>query len=92
MEFYQENKINPLASCVPLLLQLPVFFALFSLLRSDEFNDEINAAATPGFLFIPNLDEPATGAALGGPDRPLLRDHGRLDLRSWPPRRRATSG
>ena len=30
MEFYRENKINPLASCVPLLLQLPVFFALFS--------------------------------------------------------------
>ena len=29
MDFYQENKINPFASCVPLLLQLPVFFALF---------------------------------------------------------------
>ena len=29
MAFYQENKINPFASCFPLLLQLPVFFALF---------------------------------------------------------------
>ena len=37
MDFYRENKINPFASCVPLLLQLPVFFALFQLLRSDEF-------------------------------------------------------
>ena len=29
MSFYQENKINPFASCVPLLLQLPVFMSLF---------------------------------------------------------------
>ena len=27
MRFYQENKVNPLASCLPLLLQLPIFFA-----------------------------------------------------------------
>ncbi len=64
MDFYRENKINPLASCVPLLLQLPVFFALFSLLRSDEFNNEINApGSNPGFLGV-TLDEKATGAAL----------------------------
>ena len=36
MKFYKENNINPLASCFPLLLQLPVFFALFQLLRSDD--------------------------------------------------------
>src|SRR5271157_171145 len=35
MKFYQENKINPLASCLPLLLQLPVFIALFYMLRTD---------------------------------------------------------
>jgi YidC/Oxa1 family membrane protein insertase len=35
MKFYQENKINPLASCLPLLLQLPVFVSLFYMLRSD---------------------------------------------------------
>jgi YidC/Oxa1 family membrane protein insertase len=35
MKFYQENKINPLASCLPLLLQLPVFVALFYMLRED---------------------------------------------------------
>ncbi len=44
MAFYQENKINPFASCVPLLLQLPVFLALFYLLRSDEFKEEITCA------------------------------------------------
>src|SRR6202030_4084115 len=35
MKFYQQNKINPLASCLPLLLQLPVFISLFYMLRTD---------------------------------------------------------
>src|SRR5262245_22075453 len=33
MKFYRENSINPAASCLPLLAQLPVFFALFFVLR-----------------------------------------------------------
>ncbi|MEM2936389.1 MAG: YidC/Oxa1 family membrane protein insertase, partial [Candidatus Bathyarchaeia archaeon] len=33
MKFYKENKVNPLGGCLPLLLQLPVFFALFTVLR-----------------------------------------------------------
>ena len=33
MKLYQENKVNPLASCLPLLLQLPIFFSLFRVLR-----------------------------------------------------------
>jgi YidC/Oxa1 family membrane protein insertase len=35
MKFYQENKVNPLGSCLPLLLQLPFFLALFYMLRKD---------------------------------------------------------
>src|SRR5438309_1391965 len=35
MNFYREHKINPLASCLPLLLQFPVFISLFYMLRSD---------------------------------------------------------
>jgi YidC/Oxa1 family membrane protein insertase len=35
MKFYQENKINPLASCLPFALQLPVFISLFYMLRTD---------------------------------------------------------
>ncbi len=49
MAFYKENQINPLASCFPLLLQLPVFFALFQLLRSDDVPDRgqvLRATAT----------------------------------------------
>ena len=64
MKFYQENQINPLASCFPLLLQLPVFFALFQLLRSDGFKEEVLAYGDPGFLFIPDLTENATGGVL----------------------------
>src|SRR6516162_3801454 len=33
MKFYQENKINPLAGCLPLVVQLPIFFALYRVLR-----------------------------------------------------------
>lgn len=32
-KFYAENKFNPLGGCLPLLLQMPVFFALFSVTR-----------------------------------------------------------
>jgi YidC/Oxa1 family membrane protein insertase len=35
MKFYKENKINPLASCLPLVMQLPVFISLFYMLRTD---------------------------------------------------------
>jgi YidC/Oxa1 family membrane protein insertase len=35
MRFYQENKVNPFASCIPLLAQLPVFITLFYVLQND---------------------------------------------------------
>ncbi|MFA5211223.1 MAG: YidC/Oxa1 family membrane protein insertase [Patescibacteria group bacterium] len=34
MKIYSENKINPFSSCLPLLIQLPVFIALYWVLRS----------------------------------------------------------
>jgi YidC/Oxa1 family membrane protein insertase len=58
MAFYQREKVNPLGSCLPLLLQLPFFFALFQLLRSEEFQADI--ADNPGFLAIDNLAETVT--------------------------------
>ena len=33
MKFYKENQINPMAGCLPLLFQMPVFFALYRVLR-----------------------------------------------------------
>ena len=35
MEFYQENKVSPFSSCLPLLLQLPVFLGLYYMLRKQ---------------------------------------------------------
>ena len=64
MAFYRENKINPLASCWPLLLQLPVFLALYQLLNSDSFKEDVLADPPIGFLFVENLTEKATGTEL----------------------------
>ena len=33
MAFYQENNINPLGGCLPLLVQLPVFLVLFRVVQ-----------------------------------------------------------
>jgi YidC/Oxa1 family membrane protein insertase len=33
MKYYKENKINPVAGCLPLVAQMPIFFALFAVLR-----------------------------------------------------------
>jgi YidC/Oxa1 family membrane protein insertase len=62
MKFYQEHGFNPLSSCLPLLLQIPFFIALFYLLRGDQFKADIRGEES--FLIIPNLAEPATGVVL----------------------------
>jgi YidC/Oxa1 family membrane protein insertase len=36
MKFYRENKINPAASCLPILIQIPVFISLYYVLRDFE--------------------------------------------------------
>lgn len=36
MKFYKENKVNPMAGCLPLLLQMPIFFALFRVLSEPQ--------------------------------------------------------
>ena len=64
MAFYQREKVNPLGSCLPLLLQVPFFIALFYLLRSDAFKADI--ADNPGFLAIDNLAEKVTDPVLLG--------------------------
>src|SRR5215212_5430448 len=37
MAFYKENGINPLAGCLPMLLQMPIFFILFRVIRGLTF-------------------------------------------------------
>jgi YidC/Oxa1 family membrane protein insertase len=70
MRFYKENKVNPLASCLPLLAQFPVFITLFYVLRNELPEDmgceAAGHCATYGaeFLFINDLTGKATGAEL----------------------------
>lgn len=57
MKLYKEHNVNPAASCLPLLAQMPVFFALFTLLRD---NSRVEELATEGFYIIPSLAEVPT--------------------------------
>src|ERR671916_1292492 len=64
MAFYQREKVNPLGSCMPLLLQLPFFIALFYLLRSPEFEADI--ADNQSFLAIDDLADKVSDPVLLG--------------------------
>ena len=60
MNFYRENQVNPAASCLPLVLQIPIFIALFFVLR--DFEDEVWRPDYPtsdlGFLgLVPNITD-----------------------------------
>jgi YidC/Oxa1 family membrane protein insertase len=61
MKFYQENKINPLASCIPLIAQMPIFITLFYTLRGPLREDMCGQTALP----CGEVVNPATGQ-LGG--------------------------
>lgn len=52
MALYKKHKVNPVAGCLPMLIQIPVFFALFTVLRSAV---ELRFAE---FLWIRDLSEP----------------------------------
>jgi YidC/Oxa1 family membrane protein insertase len=57
MALYKEHKVNPLGGCLPMLLQIPVFFALYQVflnaveLRAAHFLGHINDLSAPDVLF-----------------------------------------
>jgi YidC/Oxa1 family membrane protein insertase len=61
MKFYKENKVNPFGGCLPLLLQMPLLFALFSVLREllpryiNTAVPAVQQAAAKGWLFLPDI-------------------------------------
>lgn len=60
MEFYKEHKFNPMAGCLPLLIQMPIFILLYSSLMSPQF---IAMAGQSKFMFINRLDATLKGHA-----------------------------
>src|SRR3954453_5250302 len=75
MKFYQENKINPFGSCLPLVAQLPVFLSLFYMLRQDLRVDICGQSAVPcgevppgnwgqSWWFVPDIPSAAHGGVL----------------------------
>lgn len=63
MKFFKEHGINPLASCFPLLLQMPFFIAMFYALRDPSLQEAISST-DPSWFFIPNLTQDPKGAEL----------------------------
>lgn len=57
-EVYQTNEVNPLAGCIPAIVQIPVFIGLY---RAVLNLAKENALDEP-FLFLPNLEGPTYGA------------------------------
>ena len=53
MELYRKNRVNPLGGCLPMLLQLPVFFALYSSLSSA-----VELRHAPFIFWISDLSQP----------------------------------
>lgn len=63
MELYKRTGTNPLSSCLPLLLQMPIFFGLFSVLNDASVKDQ----AGVGLLSQGLADSFASAVFLGAP-------------------------
>ena len=58
MKFYKENNINPLAGCLPLLLQMPLFIVLYRLIISLTGTAILGATVVGGTPSTPQLAQP----------------------------------
>ncbi|GAA4368570.1 membrane protein insertase YidC [Agromyces bauzanensis] len=63
MELYKRTGTNPLSSCLPLLLQMPIFFGLFSVLNDASVKDQAGVGALSQDL----ADSFANAVFLGAP-------------------------
>lgn len=66
LELYKEHKVNPLAGCLPIFIQMPIIFALFGTLKEPAKYVLIsgapiaNEALSKGFLWVKDLAAPDT--------------------------------
>ncbi len=61
MRLYKTEGVNPLGGCLPMLFQMPVFIALFQVLRTT-----IELRGAPFVLWITDLSQPDTIATIAG--------------------------
>lgn len=76
MNLYKKEKINPASGCLPLLIQIPVFFSLYKVLN---IAIEIRHAPFVGWIKDLSAPDPMTLSAMTGIPIPSL-----LDLGVWP--------
>jgi len=60
-EMYKEEKFNPAAGCLPMLIQMPIIFGIFALLRNPLAylqSDEMLFAVHESFLWMVDLSQP----------------------------------
>ena len=64
MKLYSEHRVNPFASCLPLVLQLPVFISLYAAIKgvgplsAPQYQESVKQLADAAFLWIPHLGLP----------------------------------
>jgi YidC/Oxa1 family membrane protein insertase len=64
MKLYSEHRVNPFASCLPLLLQLPVFISLYAAIKglgplsAPQYQVSVQLLNHAPFLWIPHLGNP----------------------------------
>ena len=61
MKFYRENKINPASSCLPIVLQIPIFISLFYVLKDFEkevWNQPQYHGSSLDFLGLVDITQP----------------------------------
>ena len=58
MKFYRDNKINPAASCLPMVLQIPIFIALYQVLRHFEGTLLHTHGGSVDFLGLVQITQP----------------------------------
>ena len=77
MKFYKENEINPFASCLPLVAQLPIFIALYYVLKHFAKDATVQGGSLSFMWAVPDVTRAAHRHRLG-----RVRDRG--DLRACP--------
>jgi YidC/Oxa1 family membrane protein insertase len=58
MKFYKDNKINPAASCLPIVLQIPIFISLFYVLRHFDQNVLPHYGGSVDWLGLVDITQP----------------------------------